>query len=61
MSIFMISNSIEHIFAKASKKDVFGISIPFLIIKLITYKICGISRFGESLCGGFVDTNVYSL
>ena len=57
----MISYSIEHIFAKASKKGVFGLSIPFLIIELITYKICGISRFGEPLCGGFIDTNVYSL
>jgi hypothetical protein len=61
MSIFMVSNSIENIFAKASKEGVFGLSIPFLIVKLFTYKICGIPRFGESLCGGFVDTNVYSL
>jgi hypothetical protein len=57
----MVSNSIKHIFAKASKKGVFGLSILFLIVKLFTYKICGISRLGESLCGSFVDTNVYSL
>jgi hypothetical protein len=57
----MVSYSIKDIFAKASKKSVFGLSIPFLIVKLFSYKICGISRFGEPLCGGFVDTNVYSL
>jgi hypothetical protein len=57
----MVSNSIKHIFAKASKKSVFGLSIPFLIVKLLSYKICGISRFGETLSGGFIDTNVYSL
>jgi hypothetical protein len=57
----MVSNSIKHIFENASKKSVFGLSIPFLIVKLFSYKICGISRFGEPLCAGFVDTNVYSL
>jgi hypothetical protein len=57
----MVSNSIKHIFAKASKKSVFGLDIPFLIVKLFTYNICGISRFGETLCGSFVDTNVYTL
>jgi hypothetical protein len=57
----MVSNSIKHIFANASKKSVFGLRILFLIVKLFIYKICGISRFGETLCGGFVDTNVYSL
>jgi hypothetical protein len=57
----MVSNSIKDIFAKAYKKSVFGLIIPFLIVKLFSYKTCGISRFGEPLCGGLVDTNVYSL
>jgi hypothetical protein len=57
----VISYSIKNIFAKAPKESVFGLSILFFIIILITYKICGISRFGEPLSGGFIDTNVYSL
>jgi hypothetical protein len=57
----MVSYSIKYIFVKVSKKSVFGLSIPFLIVKLFSYQICGISRFGEPLSGGFVDTNVYSL
>jgi hypothetical protein len=57
----MVSYSIKDIFAKTSKKSVFGLSIPFLIVKLFSYKVCGISKFGKPLCGGFVDTNVYSL
>jgi hypothetical protein len=61
MSTFVISYSIENILAKAPKESVFGLSIPFFIIILITYKICGISRFREPLGGGFIDTNVYSL
>jgi hypothetical protein len=57
----MISYSIKNIFAKAPKESVFGLSIPFFIIILITYKICGISRFEEPLSGGFIDINVYIL
>jgi hypothetical protein len=57
----MISYSIENILAKAPKKSVFGLCIPFLIIDFITQKICSISRLGEPLGGGFVDSNVYSL
>jgi hypothetical protein len=61
MNIFVISYSIEYILAKAPKKSVFVLSIPFFIIVLITYKICGIFRLGEPLGGNFIDTNVYSL
>jgi hypothetical protein len=61
MSISMISYYIKDIFAKVSKESVFGLGIPLFIIKLFTYKICGISWFEEPLNGGFVDTNVYSL
>jgi hypothetical protein len=57
----MISYSIKDIFAKASKESVFGLSIPFFTTLLFSYKICGISWFGEPLSCGFVDTNVYSL
>jgi uncharacterized membrane protein len=57
----MISYYIENILAKAPKKSVFGICVSFLITDFITQKICSISRLGESLGGGFVDSNVYSL
>jgi hypothetical protein len=57
----MISYSIEKILAKAPKKSVLGLCIPFLIIDFITQKVCSISRIGEFLGGSFVDSNVYSL
>jgi hypothetical protein len=57
----MVSYSIENILAKAPKKSVFGFCIPFLIIDFITQKICSISRLGEPLGSGFVDSNVYIL
>jgi hypothetical protein len=44
---FMIYYSIENNLAKAAKESIFGLSILFFIIILITYKICGISRFGN--------------
>jgi hypothetical protein len=43
----MIYYSIENNLAKAAKESIFGLSILFFIIILITYKICGISRFGN--------------
>jgi hypothetical protein len=61
MSISVISYSIKNIFAKAPRKSVFDLSISFFIFILITYKICGISRFEKPLSGGFIDTDVYSL
>jgi hypothetical protein len=49
----MISYSIKDIFVKASKESVFGLSIQVFIIILFSYKICGISWFGEPLSGSF--------
>jgi hypothetical protein len=61
MSILVISNSIEHFIAKTSKKGVFGLCIPFLIVNFITQEICGIFSFREPLGGGPIDSNVYDL
>ena len=52
MGVFVVPHPIKHIFAKASKDDVLSLCIPFFVIYFIALKMCGISRFWETLRGG---------
>jgi len=49
MGIFVVPHMVKDILAKASKKGVFSLCIPLLVVNLIALKVGGILRFWEAL------------